>query len=310
MSDILLRKIVHFDSSSSRSCSIWDARNWGLFKKRWWIPLQCFLMHLFFKLWAWWYSFCFGVFPYLWRWGRPFLITYSGIEREVHCTLDNASVGCTFFQEMPACAVDDAFASVWWAFFALRLRVCLEHFKQLYVAHVLNHFLGRRTERVVGFVVVDLVEEIVNEDDSRSSSRVREHGSFLLVSLHVAIQTLWSQCLFPRTEWTNPLVVHLPTVRLICVYDYVCVFVFINTFNRHWHTTLAELWSIHKSPRAYVGAFPDKQDIFLISWVNEPDGCTLTGLSVLDTRVFDFGWICWESLLVEEIVGEGGSRSS
>ena len=36
----------------------------------------------------------------------------------------------------------------------LCLRVCLEHFKQLYVDHVMNHFLGRRTELVVGFVLL------------------------------------------------------------------------------------------------------------------------------------------------------------
>ena len=35
------------------------------------------------------------------------------------------------------------------------------------------------------------LEMLLDEDDSRSSSRVREHGSFLLISrVHVAIQTL------------------------------------------------------------------------------------------------------------------------
>ena len=49
------------------------------------------------------------------------------------------------------------------------------------------------------FFAANRLEVLLDEDDSRSSSRVREHGSFLLVSqLHVAIQTLWSQCLFPR----------------------------------------------------------------------------------------------------------------
>ena len=47
------------------------------------------------------------------------------------------------------------------------------------------------------------LEVLFDEDDFRSSSRALECGSFLLVSqLHVAIQTLWSQCLFPRAEWT------------------------------------------------------------------------------------------------------------
>ena len=52
----------------------------------------------------------------------------------------------SFFPEMPACARDD--------FRPLRLRVRLEQFKQLYVAHVLNHLLCRRAERVVGSVLL------------------------------------------------------------------------------------------------------------------------------------------------------------
>ena len=32
---------------------------------------------------------------------------------KVQCFLDDASIGFTFFQEMPACAIDDAFAPVW-----------------------------------------------------------------------------------------------------------------------------------------------------------------------------------------------------
>ena len=40
------------------------------------------------------------------------------------------------------------------------------------------------------YFVADRLEVLVDEGDSRSSSRVREHGSFRLVSqLHVAIQT-------------------------------------------------------------------------------------------------------------------------
>ena len=41
------------------------------------------------------------------------------------------------------------------------------------------------------YFVANRLEVLVDEDDFRSSSRVREHGSFLLVSQqHVAIQTL------------------------------------------------------------------------------------------------------------------------
>ena len=60
------------------------------------------------------------------------------------------------------------------------------------------------------------LEVLLDEDHSRSSSRVHEHGSFLLVAqLHVAIQTLWSQCLFPRAVWTNPWIVHFQQVSVL-----------------------------------------------------------------------------------------------
>ena len=56
--------------------------------------------------------------------------------------------------------------------------------------------------------VVDHLEELVDEGDSRSSSRAHEHENFRLVSqLHVAIQVLWSQCPPRWTVWTNRLVV-------------------------------------------------------------------------------------------------------
>ena len=68
--------------------------------------------------------------------------------------MNGASVGFTFFQEMPAGAIDDALTPIQQALFALRLRVCLEQFKQLYITHVLNHFLGCLTKWVVGIVVL------------------------------------------------------------------------------------------------------------------------------------------------------------
>ena len=39
---------------------------------------------------------------------------------------------------------------------------------------------------------------------------------------------------------------------------------------------------------------PNKTSVS-ISLVSNPGGCSLTGLSVIDIWVFDFGWICWES---------------
>ena len=71
-----------------------------------------------------------------------------------------------------------------------------------------RHWMGCRS-----YFAANRLEVLLNEDNSRSSSRVREHGSFLLVSqLHVAIQTLWSQCLFPRAAWTNRWIVHFQRV--------------------------------------------------------------------------------------------------
>ena len=63
------------------------------------------------------------------------------------------------------------------------------------------------------YFVWNRLEVLVDENDFRSSSRGREHGSFLLVSqLHVAIQTLWSQCVFPRVVWANRWIVHFQRV--------------------------------------------------------------------------------------------------
>ena len=113
------------------------------------------------------------------------------------------------------------------------------------------------------YFVASRLEVLLDEDDSRSSSRVREHGSSLLVSqLHVAIQTFWSQCLCPRAEWKN---------RLVCP-----------------HTSLSVL--------EFVLPQPNKTS-FPISWVSKPGGCSLTGLTVHDNWVVDVGRICWESSL-------------
>ena len=71
--------------------------------------------------------------------------TFSNWEK-VQCKLNGASVGFTFFQEMPASAIDNAFAQIWEAYFALRFTVCLEQFKQFYIAHIPNHFLGLLTK--------------------------------------------------------------------------------------------------------------------------------------------------------------------
>ena len=142
------------------------------------------------------------------------------------------------------------------------------------------------------------LEVLLDEDDSRSSSRVREHGSFLLLSqLHVAIQTLWSQCLFPRVVWTNGMVVH-SQVSPVLVWSASTfsspVFVFIYTSHRHWHTTL------YRSLRSWVCAFA-KQDIFS-DFLGKQTRWLLTRLPIFDNEFLSFGWIRWESLVLPAII--------
>ena len=55
---------------------------------------------------------------------------------------------------MPASAIDYALALVQQALFALRYRICIEQLEQLYIAHVLNHFLGLLAKWVVCFVLL------------------------------------------------------------------------------------------------------------------------------------------------------------
>ena len=48
---------------------------------------------------------------------------------KVQCTLNGVSAGFTFFQELPASAINDASISVKKAFFALHFRICLAQLK-------------------------------------------------------------------------------------------------------------------------------------------------------------------------------------
>ena len=96
---------------------------------------------------------------------------------------NETSMGHNFFQEMPACAIDDAITPVGFSCFALRFGIRLEQFKQLYVAHVLNHLLCRRTERVVGFVLLQIaLKSMFGKGGSRYSRPIQEHESFQLAS--------------------------------------------------------------------------------------------------------------------------------
>ena len=58
------------------------------------------------------------------------------------------------------------------------------------------HWMGCRH-----YFVVDRLEDLVDEDDSRSSGRAREHWNFRLISqLNLTIQIFWSRCWTLRTN--------------------------------------------------------------------------------------------------------------
>ena len=140
------------------------------------------------------------------------------------------------------------------------------------------------------YFVADRLEALVDEDDSRSYSRVREHGSFLLVSqLHAAIQTPWSRCLFPRAVWTNRVVVHFQRASPF-LFDLRLRFRLRLCLYLNVQQTLARN-SSQVSPCLRWCFRSQTRHLFSLSWVSEPDGCSLfTGLTVFDTWVFGF-WL-------------------
>ena len=140
-------------------------------------------------------------------------------------------------------------------------------------------------------------EVLLDEDDFRSFWRALELGIFLLLSqLHVTILALWSQCLFPRAAWT---VVH-PRVSLF-LFDLRLRFRLCLRLCLQVQQTLAHNsgWILCHPQVSVLDEFlvpsrPNKTS-FSISWVN---GCSPTGLTVLDNLVLGFGWIRWVSLLL------------
>ena len=110
----------------------------------------------------------------------------------------NTSAGFILSQEMPTSAVNDALIPV-------------KHCTLGIVSHNSNNSTLPMS-RIIFFdftlsgfyFVADRLEDLVDEDDSRSSSRIHEHDNFRLVSqLRVAIQTPWSRCQSPRDGRTS-----------------------------------------------------------------------------------------------------------
>ena len=167
------------------------------------------LRHLFHALNAIWYCFCASVLPCRAPWGRPFLITWCGIERASSLNLWNfcwirfqpRSVRRCSRSLLDSNREDIENTALLKLFRVNRITLpCPFHESSLSNCY----WMGCRR-----YFAASLLEVLLDEDDFRSSSRARERGSFQLVSqLHVVIQTLWNQRLFPRAVWTNRLVVH------------------------------------------------------------------------------------------------------
>ena len=156
------------------------------------------------------------------------------------------------------------------------------------------------------YFVADRLEELVDEGDSRSSSRVREHENFRLVSqLHVAIQTPWSRCLSPRAGGID-------------VHQRVAPF----WLDQHLRLLSVSLSLSKRSTDKLVLSQPSEKCVS-ISWALERDVCSVsTGRAVL-WNGFGFGWVGWElsacratsepnsfiQLFLKEIVGGGRGDS-
>ena len=121
---------------------IWD-KNLHLDHVRAWIFVNQDLArndHGFLWIFSWFISFSnygpndifpFRSFPLSLAMRSLFLVYVFWNWKKVQCNYNGTSIDHCFFQEMPAITIDDAFTPVCLASFALRLRVRIEHFKQL-----------------------------------------------------------------------------------------------------------------------------------------------------------------------------------
>ena len=186
---------------------------------------------------------------------------------------------------------------------ALRLRVRLEQFKKLYVAHVLNHLLLSSYWTVYRLrLVVGRAEENVGEGGSRSSWPIHEHENSELVSQqNVAFQVFGSQC-SPRSamiaRYLAPVLscaVLSSTLKLLlsldervrCALGSWCVSrpttgcsVLSCSTASSWKERVSISWErdVFLPPCAILKSLPTK------------------GCSVLSWSGFGFGWFKWELL--------------
>ena len=151
-------------------------------------------------------SFCASVSPYRAprAWGRS-----SGLRKRPVAIGEKLWLDSLFFQEVSTSAIDNSLIPKTKAFSALYFWNCFAYLEQLYIALFTNHHFWFFTEWVGRrYFVANRLEVLVDEDDSGSSSRVREHWSFLLVSQlcrnpdtlkSMSIASSWSE----QTGWLS-----------------------------------------------------------------------------------------------------------
>ena len=166
--------------------------------------------------------------------GRLFLVDIIRNWESIQSPLMSMLGEFTFYQEISTSAKDHSLIprkKAFWALHFLNLfrttRISL-HWPFRESSLSIRHWMGCRC-----YFVASRLEVCLDEDDYRSSSRVREHESFLLVSqLHLAIQTLWSR--FPplRMMWTNRLFIQWKRVSPFCLDLHVrlCLCLWLQTF--------------------------------------------------------------------------------
>ena len=183
---------MHF-SSVQRLLSCESRKNKSFWKWSW-IPLKFLLIHLLLALWTMKCCFCASVLPCRAPRGRPSWWHSSGLRE--HPIAIGEDVGWIHFLWRDAHKCNKLFLdSNIEGILSIAPFECPCHES----SSLIFHYMGCKH-----YFVADRLEVLLDEDDSRISSRVREHGSFRLVShLHVAIQTLWNRCLFPHVMWTN-----------------------------------------------------------------------------------------------------------
>ena len=228
---------------------------------------------------------------------------WRSAELREHPVAINSNFDWIRFQprEMSTSAMDHSLFPINEAFWALHFWNCFRTTR--ITPHCPFHESSLSNRHWMGckrYSAASRLEVLLDEDDSRSSSRARERGSFsacftpacgnrdTLKSMSIS-----SSCREQIDEISTSN--KSPRSYLICVYVFCLRLCLDPSVSTDTGTQLE-----NKSPCSWVFLVPSRPNktSFPISWVND---CSPTGHTVLDNWVFSFGWIRWESLLLPAI---------